>query len=75
MTDYNIVYKSVLEKVKQGVTITNALKVLKINSYDFYYNITGGQKKELLLYKTLNTKTSGYGSNYYNLVPTGNNEY
>jgi len=46
--NFQDVFNFVLAKVKEGVTISRALKMKKYNSYDFYNNISGAKKKRII---------------------------
>ena len=57
----NSIYQKVLSKVKQGIAISESIKMNGLNRWNFYKEIDKQQKNELLLYKTMNTKKSKYG--------------
>ena len=57
----NTIYQKVLSKVKQGIAISESIKMNGLSSWNFYKEIDKEQKSELLLYKTMNTKKSIYG--------------
>ena len=62
MDEFSIKYNKVLSMVKQGIPIYKAIKVLNISRWGFYTLISEEQKKELLLYKTINSKSSKYNN-------------
>ena len=63
----NSIYQKVLSKVKQGIAISESIKMNGLNSWNFYKQIDKEQKSELLLYKTMNTKKSKYGGSKVDL--------
>lgn len=50
----DIVFKSLLKKVEEGITISNACKLLNIDRNYLYDNISTSQKLQLKQTKTLN---------------------
>ena len=62
MEDINIIFRSVIRLVEEGLGINEALKKINISSQSFYRKISKEQKQLLRISKTANTK---YGVGYY----------
>ena len=54
----------VIELIKRGLTIQQALKSLSINRRTFYRNITKEDKVELMFHKAANCKSGQGGQGY-----------